>query len=189
MSARQPLYAGLTLIVSLVAGVVEPSWAEPRDNATRDDAYIAVPGNRALAHTPAAVSRGVGQSNCAGQENVIHVAVSGVGSDLGTITADLHGERPEEFLKKSKKLLRVRVPARSGTVRLCFQAPKSGVYAIGVYHDENANKRFDKGLFGIPAEPYGISNNPRILFGPPSHEDSAFVVAPEGIELEITLRD
>ena len=192
MSARQPHYVGLALIVSLVTAVLDPAGADSRDTASRD-AVEAAPGTGEPAQMAAEVQQDHARANdyadCVGQENVIRVAVNGVGSDLGTITTDLHGERPEEFLKKKKKLLRVRVPAKPGTVRFCFQAPQPGVFAIGLYHDENANRRFDKDFFGLPAEPYGVSNNPRILFGPPSHEESAFVVGPEGVELEITLRD
>ena len=51
-----------------------------------------------------------------------------------------------------------------------------GTYAIAIYHDKNANRHFDKNFLGLPAEPYGVSNNPPINFGPPSLEDSAFKV-------------
>lgn len=125
---------------------------------------------------------------CEGRENVIHVIVSDVRSDKGTITADLHGERPEEFLKKGAKLLRVREPAEVGQVAFCLPAPGPGTYAIGLYHDENGNKRLDKNFLGIPVEPLGVSNNPTFFFGPPSHADSAFSVGPEGTTLEIVLK-
>ena len=189
MISRQSLYAVTAVIVAVAASAAGYARDEPRDGASHQDAYQASPGNRGPAGVPDAVSPDWEGSDCTGLDNLIHIEVSGVQSDLGTITADLHGEHPEEFLKQGKKILRVRVPARSGKVRFCMQAPRPGVFAIGVYHDQNANKRFDKDLFGLPAEPYGISNNPRILFGPPSHEESAFVVGPEGTNLQITLRD
>jgi uncharacterized protein (DUF2141 family) len=187
MIVRQSLYAVTAVIVAMASSTVGSARDEPPRGASQEDAYVAAPGSRALA--PKAVAQDQGQPGCTGRDNVIHVEVDGIGSNLGTITADLHGERSEEFLKKGKKILRVRIPARSGKVRFCMQAPKPGVFAIGIYHDQNANKRFDKDLFGLPAEPYGISNNPRILFGPPSLEESAFVVGPEGTEIQITLKD
>ncbi len=125
---------------------------------------------------------------CDGRENVIHVIISDVRSDRGTITADLHGDRPEEFLKKGAKILRVRQPAKIGQVELCLPAPGPGSYAIGLYHDENGNKKLDKNFLGIPVEPLGVSNNPAFVFGPPSHTDSAFSVGPEGATLEIVLQ-
>ena len=36
-----------------------------------------------------------------------------------------------------------------------------GTYSVGVLHDENRNGRIDTGLFGIPKEGYGVTNNPK----------------------------
>lgn len=128
------------------------------------------------------------QAACWNRGNAIRVVVKNIRSDRGTITADLHGDDPEEFLKKGKKILRVRVPARSGQVELCLAAPSPGIFAIGLYHDENGNRKFDKNFLGLPAEPYGISNDPTLLLARPKHEDAAFTVGPEGANLVITLR-
>ncbi len=45
--------------------------------------------------------------------------------------------------------------------------------AIAAHHDRNDNGKLDKNALGIPTEPYGFSNNPRGMFGPPSFEQSA----------------
>jgi uncharacterized protein (DUF2141 family) len=50
--------------------------------------------------------------------------------------------------------------------------------AVGVLHDEDGDKRMATGLFGIPKEGFGVSNNPRILFGPPRFEDARLVPQP-----------
>lgn len=188
MRGARYLYAGFALIVYSTLAGAPPAWAEPGREAdpsvSRPD-----PNNAKRAQQPAlSTPRDDSQAACFAQNNAIRIKVKDVRSGQGTITADLHGERPEEFLKKKKKILRVRVPARIGQVELCLPAPDSGVFAVGLYHDRNANKRFDKDVFGLPAEPYGVSNNPRILFGPPKHQDAAFTVGPEGTALEIVLR-
>jgi uncharacterized protein (DUF2141 family) len=47
-----------------------------------------------------------------------------------------------------------------------------------VYHDEDENGLLNKnGIFGIPSEAYGFSNNPRAFFGPPDYEKCTFQVA------------
>lgn len=125
---------------------------------------------------------------CGEQAGAIRVIVKNVRKDKGTITADLHGDKPEEFLKKKKKLLRVRVPARIGSVEMCLPVPAPGVFAIGIYHDVNGNKKFDKNFLGLPAEPYGVSNNPGLRLGAPKHEEARFTVGPDGTTVEITLR-
>jgi uncharacterized protein (DUF2141 family) len=56
------------------------------------------------------------------------------------------------------------------------------------YHDMNSNNRMDTGLFGIPSEGWGVSNNARGRFGAPSFQDAAFTMALDDIELSIHLR-
>ena len=58
---------------------------------------------------------------------------------------------------------------------------------MAIYHDRNANGDFDKTGLGLPAEPWGLSNNPRGLFGPPHVERTLFEVRAEGAEVEIRL--
>ena len=64
-----------------------------------------------------------------------------------------------------------------------------GQYAIAIFHDENDNQELDTGLFGIPKEGYGFSNDARGKFGPPSFSDARFeVVAGKNNVAKITLR-
>jgi choloylglycine hydrolase len=47
---------------------------------------------------------------------------------------------------------------------------KKGEYGIAAFHDINANRKLDRGLFGIPNEPYAFSKNKKGLFGfPPKY--------------------
>lgn len=128
-------------------------------------------------------------SECQDGPYPIRVNVCEVRSNEGTITADLHGDVPEHFLKSGMKLVRVRVPAETGCTRMCIPAPEAGVYAIALYQDRNLNEKLDQDFIGIPIEPYGISNNPRIFLSPPSHEEAAFRVDEGGTDLEIRLRN
>lgn len=50
-----------------------------------------------------------------------------------------------------------------------------GRYALSVIHDENNNAKLDTRL-GIPREGFGFSNNPAILFGPPSFRAASFLI-------------
>ena len=60
-----------------------------------------------------------------------------------------------------------------------------GEYAVKVFHDENGNGELDKGVFGIPAEAYGFSNDARGSMGPPEYEKAAFQLDSAGKELVI----
>lgn len=73
-----------------------------------------------------------------------------------------------------------RVDATAATVHAAFMV-EPGKYAIAVFHDENSNGKMDKRLFGIPKEPYGLSNNFRPRFSAPKFNDCQFNVN-EGVK-------
>lgn len=64
---------------------------------------------------------------------------------------------------------------------------REGNYALAIFQDINRNGKLDKGWFGIPREPYGFSNNPRILMGPPSFKACEFSILGD-ITIEIKLK-
>jgi uncharacterized protein (DUF2141 family) len=61
-----------------------------------------------------------------------------------------------------------------------------GKYVVKVYQDENNNGKLDTGMFGIPKEPWGLSNNVKATFGPPKFEDMLFELK-SNKEISITL--
>ncbi len=60
-----------------------------------------------------------------------------------------------------------------------------GLYAISAYHDKNDNGELDSGLFGIPTEDYGFSNNARGSFGPPDYAEAEFEFSESGQVISI----
>ena len=116
------------------------------------------------------------------------IQVQGVRSSKGTLVAVLYGDVPSEFLRKGARLARERVAARPGSVTICLEAPRPGVYAAAVYHDENANRRFDRSWTGLPQEGFGVSNNPRPFLRAPTHAESAFQVGSGHSIVKIDLR-
>lgn len=126
--------------------------------------------------------------SCTGGENEIRIIVNGVKGSHGLITADLFPNKEDGFLRGRGRLFQVKFAAKAPQTKFCIRAPESGLFAMSVYHDENANGDFDKNGIGLPAEPWGISNNPKIRFGPPPVEKALFeVVAESGAKVEIDL--
>lgn len=124
---------------------------------------------------------------CEKNQRAIHVLVENVRNAKGIVTAELYVDRKAVFLKKAGRLMRMRVPASEGRTRLCLVAPEAGDYIVAVFHDENADKKFDRDLFGIPTEGYGFSNNPGFRFGLPEMDEIRFTVADRPTTLSITL--
>lgn len=97
------------------------------------------------------------------------VQVSGLKPSKGHLMVALY-DSEASFLEKTLQEKRVKVGG-SESMSVTFQVP-AGTYAVAVYQDVSGNEALDKGLFGVPVEPYGFSNNPP--FGRPSFEKSKF---------------
>ncbi|MGF1480932.1 MAG: DUF2141 domain-containing protein [Cyanophyceae cyanobacterium] len=63
-----------------------------------------------------------------------------------------------------------------------------GDYAITVFHDENEDGKLNTGIFGIPKEGFGFSDDPMILGGPPSFKQASFFFSPDNRHLQISMK-
>jgi uncharacterized protein (DUF2141 family) len=63
-----------------------------------------------------------------------------------------------------------------------------GDYGIAVFHDENKNGKMDKNLLGMPVEPYGFSNNLRVILRAPKWEKAKFAVKNSTTEISIEVK-
>jgi uncharacterized protein (DUF2141 family) len=52
-----------------------------------------------------------------------------------------------------------------------------GTYAASIVYDEDSNGKLNTGIFGIPTELVGFSNNAKGTFGPPSYKKSSFILS------------
>ncbi|GAB2595405.1 DUF2141 domain-containing protein [Spirosoma areae] len=94
--------------------------------------------------------------------------------------------RPDSRFPSGKPAEGKKLDAQSSTIQAAFSV-EPGEYAIAVFHDENGNGKMDKGIFGIPKEPYGLSNNFRPTFSAPKFKDCQFSVGDNGKTIHITL--
>lgn len=117
----------------------------------------------------------------------IRVTVNDVG-DGGILTVGLY-DNPKHFLKKKGRKRRIRVPAAEGQHIICFNHEQPGTYAVAAYHDKDGNRKIKRRWNLMPAEPFGLSNNPEQHFGFPEFSDSAFVADELGADIVINLQD
>lgn len=133
-------------------------------------------------------SDGFSLISCTGAPNEIRLVVDNVRRGVGVLTVELYKNDASTWLRGEGRLVRKKFAARTPTTKVCLHAPGPGDYAIGMYHDRNNSDHFDRGPFGLPGEPYGVSNNPRMQFAPPSIGEALFHVPETSTTVSVRLR-
>lgn len=99
----------------------------------------------------------------------IEVAVSNIRSAKGKVHVDICTQAT--FLKDCPYV--GEAPAHPGTTIVTVRDIPPGIYAAQATHDANSNNRVDTGLFGIPKEGVGFSND-ALHMSTPKFDDAAF---------------
>ena len=116
---------------------------------------------------------------------VLRVSIEDIETVQGSLRVCLIGNDPEKFLNDCDWGQVIEVD--QSTLSVEFTGLEPGTYCISLFHDEDDNGQLNtEGLFGLPSEPYGFSNNPKTWFGPPSFEDCRFEVR-QDMEIDIHL--
>ncbi len=118
--------------------------------------------------------------------NRLTIVVDGVTSAKGQMTGTLYPDDKSKFLVAGGSLKVWRVPVATPFTTMCIWLPAPGTYAIAIYQDLNNDGKFDVGSLG-PKEPYGFSNNPRILFSKPSYDKVKFLATAAETTLHVRL--
>ena len=75
----------------------------------------------------------------------------------------------------------------NGNARVSLGIHVVGEYAVAVVYDKNKNGELDTGLFRIPKEEIGFSNNAKSKFGPAKWDDARFLLTDSGANIDIKL--
>lgn len=111
------------------------------------------------------------------------VTVAGVTPGQGQVFVTLF-DSEEHYLEKAMK--RNSEPVQDGDfVATRFDNLAAGDYAVSVFYDVDNDGELDTGMFRIPKEPVGFSNNARGRFGPAKWKQTSFRV---DADTQITVR-
>jgi uncharacterized protein (DUF2141 family) len=137
----------------------------------------------------AASARGQ-EPECTGHKGPLklYVNVQGVRSAQGLVAVTLYADDSSKFLVHHGSLYVGRVPAQAPNTRVCIYVPAPGVYALAVYHDANANRKFDRTAIGLPNEGFGFSNDPPVFLGMPSFKKVRISVPRTDLSTSVKLR-
>jgi uncharacterized protein (DUF2141 family) len=115
----------------------------------------------------------------------VSVEVTGFRNNKGVLKLSLFNSAEGFPGQHEIAFKKVAVEVVSATVTAYFKDIEPGEYAISILHDENDNHKLDTGIFGIPAEGVGASNNPK--GGPPKYDDVKFAVGKDDVKLHIKI--
>lgn len=85
------------------------------------------------------------------------IAIGGA-TAAGAVRAMLFGDAAS-FERKAGGLASFTAQPQAGRAAATFHDLPPGRYAVAAFQDGNDNERLDTNLFGIPSEPYGLSND------------------------------
>lgn len=103
--------------------------------------------------------------------------INGIRKD-GILRAGLY-RKGDAFLKPGGEFLRATAEANAlETALISWTNVPFGTYALALYLDINRNGKADRGLLGIPLEPFGFYRQVKIFLVAPRFEDCAFEVTP-----------
>jgi uncharacterized protein (DUF2141 family) len=86
------------------------------------------------------------------------------------------GDEDDDDAKAIRHLLVHLDGTGSGSLITLSTTLPPGTFAAALLHDENNNGEMDKGLFGIPLEGYGFSDNPKVVLDKPSFKTCSFAI-------------
>lgn len=106
-------------------------------------------------------------------QQTLHVTIKDIQPGKGNINVAVFGSK-NDFLKRP--VMAQTKKAGAAMLEFSFVLPP-GEYAIAAYQDLNENQKLDAGIFHIPKEPYGFSNNYRPGMSAPKYEGCRIRVA------------
>ena len=117
----------------------------------------------------------------------IIVTVDGLHSNQGNVFVGLYAS-PATFLNGNQSDAQRKVRASGAPVTVVFDNLPPGTYAVGAYHDENANDHLDTNALGLPVEGYALSNGIRAILSKPTFQQAAFTVGAEDKPVALHIR-
>lgn len=104
------------------------------------------------------------------------VEMKGFKSDRGKALVALFASKDGFPDHPKKAARRMQVDIKKGAALAVMPDLRPGTYAVAVLHDEDGDRAMKTGLFGMPKEGYGASQDARGRFGPPSFADAKFEI-------------
>lgn len=113
------------------------------------------------------------------------VVVYGVEPNVGQVITSLFNSE-DSYLNEPLDEIAIPVEDQSHT-SATFSGLAAGEYAVSIFYDEDMDGELDTGLFRIPKERIGFSNDAKARMGPAPYEKAKFILNESNKNITITL--
>lgn len=93
----------------------------------------------------------------------------------------------EKQFKEKNYFRKAKAKIVNNTSIYTFKNIPHGEYVISCFHDEDNDNKIKTNFIGIPKEGVGLSNNPKMKFGPPKFKDGVFILKNKNKQIKISL--
>ncbi|MHA1538825.1 MAG: DUF2141 domain-containing protein [Alphaproteobacteria bacterium] len=132
-----------------------------------------------------ALTAGLGLPAAGGAAD-LEVEITGIRSASGMVRLALYNDAAK-FPKRSGSIAGGDIRAAKGSIVFVFKKLPPGVYAVAIYHDANANRKFDKSSLGLPREGFGFSKDARPFLSAPGFDSAAVTLKAPRTRIKISL--
>ena len=119
------------------------------------------------------------------EANTLTIRVTNLRNTKGRVHVDLCTQAT--FLKDGCPFS-ASAPAQAPVTVVVVKGVAPGHYAAQLFHDENANDKMDRALFGIPKEGFAFSRDAPIRMSPPKWAEAEFGYAGGGQAMQVKMR-
>jgi uncharacterized protein (DUF2141 family) len=127
------------------------------------------------------------QSFSCQKPTTIVVTTEGLRSTDGEVRVALYSSSDGFPSDPAKALQRGTAAFAESTASYTFDPVPCANYAVSVLHDEDGNGEMKTDFLGRPKEGWGVSNDARGTFGPPSFDDAVFAAEAETTRVVVHL--
>ena len=120
-----------------------------------------------------------------GEKMTLKLTITNIREAVGDMYIAVYAD--EESYMKDRFAEAIMPIETEGALEVEIKIPK-GTYAITIFQDKNSDTELNTNFMGIPNEPYGFSNNPKMMFGPPKFKEASFHFTEEGQHISIELK-
>ena len=129
-----------------------------------------------------------GSGTVSGGMATVKVRIHGIAKPRGTLNVGLYSSSETWLTTEYSHSKNGRVGRVGEVIEIILEDVPSGAYAVSLFQDLDDTSSLSRNAFGIPTDPWGMSNDAVGTLGPASFEAAVVKIEPPETVLDVRLR-